>query len=321
MDCTTPRTDDAATQGSLQSLRFPRVPSSLGGEWEVLCGVDDDEGLENHAKAKEMTKSRAVVLGRRYRQPDYAATVQKQTNSAVSCATCGQRQPSGAASEDVSDLEVCESLRHAERIARTQYQVSRSRYADQRKHALSSAQVWSESFPQCRQESSKDGTTISDTLWNRVLDEQKELDDRDRAVQQAEHRLDEISRSIANQKDVANAQEDCSTWVDEQAADLDHGAFSSDMEYFLEEYFAAAGKVFVMEERLVELDLEHEKSYMRSPDVARQGIPPCDEDLQKKRVGLATALEIARGRMQDKKEACLAQWLNPDDFRYRRMSV
>ena len=249
-----------------------------------------------------------------------ASSTLDQAKTLYQCRTCGHVQMSAKACERRTASKPSKTLRHAERRARSRCQLARQRYMDQCNHVHLSSQIYLQSV-----RSPTTDPRLIDTAHFQFTNDDAELNERHQALQQAEEHLDSIERHIYEEEDRTEARRTSVIRTSYQEAVLDDDASevseaSTKTAPVLKKHFILAGNVFVLEERLTELDLNHQEAGAASPLSFDQAPGGGERLYQQKRLELLDKLEIGRCRLQESREACLVQGLDPERFRYRRIS-
>jgi hypothetical protein len=225
------------------------------------------------------------------------------------------------------------ALLHEMQNARSHLQIALQRDVDSRKHSLASIQHLSNALVQLAQHPSADRSMV-DILRNQCLEDSTDLSERFGDVLKAQEVFESSLKKLAEYEDRMGTGCTCTRGSNAAHATYDRDGMSevsqtsSKAPPVLERYFELAGEEYVVDERLTELDVEHQEAltkYRKNRSGCghqAQESPSNAEDLyRQRRRELVEARGIARGQLQVQRDICLSQGINPEHHRYRRMTA
>lgn len=215
---------------------------------------------------------------------------------------------------------------HAVEVARLQVQHFRQQYSECRKQAqVSIDKLYDATLRCCRD------PLILETLQRQASEDQKALIGRTHAVQQAEQDMAALERLLIRHEKPAIKACVCPAPYRHAGNEMDDASSqmsdaSSKAPTVLHGYYRLAREAFVYKERLEELDLDmaqlttkHQQDLCMTSNLAL-----CNSDHetppQLRRQQLCEALAQSHCQMRAQREACLAQGIDPEIFRHRRVS-
>lgn len=169
----------------------------------------------------------------------------------------------------------------------------------------------------------------SDEIRQRVADNQQQLNHRSKAVKDAQLWLQTLRTQYQQEQENVEVNSNSHDAIEPESDDdtkSDISNTSSDVPTVVEEYFQAAREAFIEDERLAELENEYEdlvaastrdRDGQEDPNAA---VTNAVKAYRQKRQELGGLLGILHYRLHARREACLDQGIDPEHFRYRRLS-
>lgn len=295
----------------------------LGGPWEHIA---ESAHTNDHNNDTSFTRSE---------------TSKEESSSAIvypNCDPYGERVPAGGCCEEPSII-FAPSTSEDQQLSKHRSNLSRElRYASS--YAELAVDEYLECY--CQIHSSTEqlfahlqdhlrevglSRDSSDSLLQRIADNKSLLISRSNLVKEARLKRMALQNAIRQQQEVDQLDQmmypDIETSADDSESDR---SSTSDVPTVVEEYFEAAGEAFVVDERLMDLENEHHDLAMaRQRDCGQEEDPSRSsvefENIYKRtKLELGGTLAILHYRVDARRDACLAQGIDPERYRYRRLS-